>query len=108
MEFEPDEKEQQDDADFGNGQLRFRAADETQPLRADQRAGDEIAQHRAQAEAAEQQDEGHGDAEQDHAFGQENVGGRHGGFGDRHQASAIRAASAIASKPSRIEGWRAG
>ena len=104
MQVETDEEQQQDDADFRDGEFRFAPADQAQALRPDDCAGDEIAEHGAQAEAAEQHDEGDGRTEQDHALAQQHVGGA----GRFHQASAMRAASAIASKPRRIEAWRAG
>jgi hypothetical protein len=84
----------------------------TQPVRPDQGAGDEIAEHRAEAEAAEDHDEGQGRAEHDDAVAKDEGGGVRGGFGWRHQLfrsqpAAARAAAAAASKASRIEGWRA-
>ena len=46
-QLQPDEEQQQDDADFGKAQDQIRIADQTQHLRADQHAADQIAQHRA-------------------------------------------------------------
>src|SRR3546814_10281079 len=52
MQFEPDEEKQEGDPDFGDRELRFAAADQPQSIGSDERAGDQIAEHRAQAETA--------------------------------------------------------
>src|SRR3546814_2224872 len=52
MELEPDEEEQEGDADLGDRPLRLAAPDQPQPIGADERAGDQIAEHRTEAEAA--------------------------------------------------------
>jgi hypothetical protein len=70
MKFKAHEEKQQDDADLRDRQLRFSAADEAKPLRSDQCARDEIAQHRAKSEAAEEHNEQYRRAEEDHAFRQ--------------------------------------
>ncbi len=108
MQFKADEEKQQDNADFGNRQLRFRSAYKAKTLRADQRTGNQIAQYRTKAETAKQHDEQHRRPQQDYAFGQQEVGCvkgrvRRRSRGSRHQASAARAASATASKLSRME-----
>ena len=106
MELEPDQEEQQHDAEIGDVEHLFRCVDEAEPLRPDQGAGDEIAEHRAEPEFAEQHDERHRRAEHDDAVAKDEGGG--GGGGAFHQPARARpAASAAASKASRIEGWRA-
>jgi hypothetical protein len=57
VKLEPDEEEQQHDAELGHAQLVLGIADEAEPLRPDQRARHQIAQHRAEAEAPESQHE---------------------------------------------------
>ncbi len=117
MQFEPDEEQQEGDADFGKGEFRFAAAYQPQPVRTDQRAGDQIAQHRAETEAAEQQDKQRRDPEQDRAFDQRRVGGLSGGGfgrggGQREQAHTrapcFSSAVIAASNGSRIAPCRAG
>src|SRR3546814_11546304 len=61
-------------SDFGDRELRFAAAHETQPVRPDERAGDQIAEHRTEPEAAEDHHEQGRDAEQDRAFEQQRIG----------------------------------
>ena len=85
--------------------LALGVADQAEHLRPDQRAGDEIAQRRAEPEPAEQQHEDQPEAEQDDAVAQQR---RRRAL--RHQTvafAAVAAASAAASNASRIEGWRA-
>ncbi len=113
MQFQPDQEQQQDNADLCDGKLRFCAAHQPKTLRSNQCPRDEIAQHSAKAEAAKQHDEEDRRTQQDDAFGQQEIGCREGRMRRRcgrvgHQASAMRAASATASKLSRIEAWRAG
>jgi hypothetical protein len=62
-EFEADKEQQQGDAEFGDAHLAFGTADQPEHLRADQRAGHEIAERRAQPHAAEDQDEQQSEAE---------------------------------------------
>ena len=117
MEFEAHEKEEEGDADLGEGELRLAAADEAEPVRSDQRAGDQIAEHGAEPEAAEDQHEQRRNPEQDRALEQRGVGrglrSRCGSLGreeDRTHAAAacpLNAATA-ASKGSRMAPCRAG
>jgi hypothetical protein len=47
-EVEPDQEEKQDDAELGDAQHgRGRTVDQAEPLRADQRAGEQVAEHGA-------------------------------------------------------------
>ncbi len=117
MQFEPDEEQQEGDADFGKGEFRFTAADQSQPVRPDQRAGDQIAQHGAEPETAEQQHEQRRDPQQDRAFDQRRVGRLSGssfggGGGQREQAHTrapcFSSAVIAASNGSRIAPCRAG
>ena len=105
VEFQPDQEEQQDDAEIGNVEHVLGACHQPQPIGADQRARTQIAQHRAETEAAEQADEDHCRSEDDDAVAQHHRGGLGGMFG--HQPPARSTASAAASKASRIDLCRA-
>ena len=80
MELESDQEEQKHDAEIGDVQHLLGRVDQPEPVRPDQRAGDEIAEHRAEPEAAEQHHEGERRAEHDDAVAQEK---RRGGGGIR-------------------------
>ena len=54
MKLQPDQEQQQHDAELGDVQHLLRRVDQAEAVGADQRAGDEIAEHRAEAEPAEQ------------------------------------------------------
>ena len=57
LKLQPDDEQQQRDADFGHALDRFRFVEQAEHRRTDQRAGNDIAQRRAQPEPAEQRDE---------------------------------------------------
>ena len=91
-------------------QHRPRAPGPAQPVRPDQRAGDEIAEHRAEAEAAEQDDEDQRGAEHDHRrreAAQRSPRVPPGSSAAPACGGSAAAASAAASKASRIDAWRA-
>src|SRR3546814_5381509 len=67
-EFEPDEEEQKGDAELGEGELRFAAADKAEPVRPDDRARDQIAEHPAAAEPPKDQPDKRPNPEQDPAY----------------------------------------
>src|SRR6478735_8802233 len=114
MKLEPDDEQQQGDADFGNASQLLGIGDEAQYLRPDQRAADDIAQRRAQAELAEQGDEYQRRAEHDRAALEQEAGrpgclgggrcARYGGKKQRHPAPSIAASSVRNGK--RIAPWR--
>ncbi|MEW5312102.1 MAG: hypothetical protein WDW38_003755 [Sanguina aurantia] len=101
IEFQPDDEQQQRDAEFGHADLGFGIADQMQHLRPDDRARDEIAERRAEAETAEDQNENERKATEDDAIEQQRFV-HAGAF-----AAAAAAASAAASKASRIDACRA-
>ncbi len=98
-QFQPDEEEQEGNTELGKGELRFTPADEPQPVRPDDRAGDQVAENGPQAEPAKDQHEQRRDTEQDRAFDQCGVGrrfrdllgrfgGRRGEYGEHHAAAS--------------------
>ena len=52
LELQPDQEQQQHHAELGEAQRCLRVADDAEPPRADERAGGEVAQHRAELAAA--------------------------------------------------------
>ena len=67
LELEPDHEQHQHDAELGEVHDRFDVLDEPQSPRADRHAGDEIAEHRAEAEPPE-------DRHREDARGEEHEG----------------------------------
>src|SRR3546814_8749342 len=98
-------------SEIGDVEQGLAGVDEAEAIGTDQRAGDEIAEHRTQTEAEEDGDEQHGRAQHDDAVAKgENRGfGGLGSFGrrGRHQLAASDAASVPASKGRRTDGSRA-
>ena len=54
-EFKSDDEQEQDDAQFGYGNLAFGFARQAENLRSDNRARDKVAERRTQSQTAEQQ-----------------------------------------------------
>ena len=80
--LEPDHEEEHHDAELGGVQDRLRLGEQCQPERADDEAGREVAEHGAEADAAEQGHGHDGGAKQRDDFGEVEramgVGSHHG------------------------------
>src|SRR6185295_433470 len=104
LKLEPDDEQQQRDADLGHAGQLLGVADQPERFRPDQRAGDDVAERRAELEAAEQRDEDQRGAEHDRAAFEDGSRGLRGLRRGRHSASSIAAASARNGR--RIAPWR--
>jgi hypothetical protein len=58
VKLHADQKKQKGDANLGNGEFRFAAADKTKPVGPDERPCHEVSKHRAKPKSPENHDAG--------------------------------------------------